>query len=58
MEASIVLDLQSDCLFDIEDYYQMFEILTEREDFFDWVYDYMDENPKDKRVIKFINDIS
>lgn len=57
MEASIVLDLQ-DCLFDIEDYYQMFDILAEREDFFDWVYDYMDENPKDKRVIKFINDIS
>lgn len=58
MEASIVLDLQNDCLFDIEDYYQMFDILAEREDFFDLVYDYMDENPKDKRVIKFINDIS
>lgn len=34
MEASIVLDLQSDCLFDIEDYYQMFDILAKREDFF------------------------
>ena len=58
MEASIVLELQSDCLFDIEDYNEMFEILTERDDFFDWVHYYMDENPKDKRVIKFINDIS
>lgn len=38
MEASIVLDLQSDCLFDIEDYKKMFEILAEREDFFDWVH--------------------
>lgn len=58
MEGSIVLDLQSDCLFDIEDYYQMFDILAEREDFFDLVHDYMEENPKDKRVIKFINNIS
>lgn len=56
MEASIVLDLQSDCLFNIEDYYQMFDILAEREDFF--LIGYMEENPKDKRVIKFINDIS
>lgn len=58
MEASIVLDLQDVCIYNIEDYKKMFEILTERDDFFDWVHYYMEENPKDKRVIKFINDIS
>lgn len=57
METTIALDLQDNCYFDFDDYCQMFEILTKREDFFDWVLDYMEENPNDKRVTKFIKDI-
>ena len=58
MGESKFLYLQDVCIYNIEDYKKMFEILTERDYFFDWIYDYIDENPNDKRVIKFIKDIS